>query len=422
MADDNKYFLSESWRKVTHASQLVPLFLVIFSTLLLAETPPTAPMMPQKQGTELERKVITIFKENCTSAGCHSGTTPQMNLKLTEDEFLSRTVNQPSIEKPQLMRVKPGKPDSSYLVDKITGAEDIIGQRMPFGRDPLTSDQIATIVEWVKSLSAAQVAGIEEPEPDPVLPFNAWKIVNLPTTRMVDQGNWLFLISHRFFPKLDTGYDTFFGLDGSGIIFLNMGYGITNDLFVNLGRSNAEDNLQLDVKYNLKRQFPGEELPIAAALQSSVNWLSEKKSGKDRLRSEALKLSFQAILSSQLQEGTGVNVVPGILFNPDSETESEDPLLTLGLGGRVHVWKSISIIGEWVPIVSGYTPTFTFGEFNRFDSWGAGVELSVGAHAFHIIVSNSAGLTSDQYMRGGGLDIEDGDLRLGFNIFRPLQF
>jgi hypothetical protein len=34
-------------------------------------------------------------------------------------------------------------------------------------------------------------------------------------------------------------------------------------------------------------------------------------------------------------------------------------------------------------------------------------------------------LTSDQYLRGGDLDIRDaleGDLRLGFNIFRILTF
>jgi hypothetical protein len=255
-----------------------------------------------------------------------------------------------------------------------------------------------------------------------VLPFNGWKVVNTPTSRMVDKGDWLFLISHRFFPAVDAGYDAFWGLDGSGVIFLNMGYAITNKLFVNLGRSNSSDNVQLDVKYGLKNQYPGDQLPFAAAVQTSINWITEKLGNKDRFRSEAFKFSAQAIFSSQVAEGVGLNVVPAILLNPDSEKDGEDPIFTIGLAGKTHVWRSISLIAEWVPIVSGYTLTTTFGEFNRFDSWGGGVELDVGGHVFQIIATNSAGLTTDQYMRGGGLDIGKGDFRLGFNIFRPLQF
>ncbi len=401
------------------------LIILLFSSWAMAESK-TEYSTPKhsSQGTngDLESGVIKIFAENCALAGCHTGTSPLMNLKLTEDEFLQRTINQPSLERPGTMRIKPGDPENSYLVKKIIGADDIVGQRMPFGRDPLTDDQIATIVGWIKSLNETDVAGLEAPAPDPVLPFNAWKVVNIPTSRMIDKGNFLFLISHRFFPKMSSGYDTFYGLDGSGIIFLNLGYGITDQLFVNLGRSNASDNVQLDVKYGLKEQYPGDKIPVAVALQTSINWLSEKKPGKSRLRSEALKYSFQAILSSQLREGVGVDIVPGILFNPDSENDDEDPMFTIGFAGSVHVWKSISFIGEWDAIVTGFTPTSTFGELNRFDTWGGGIELSVGAHAFQIIITNSAGLTTDQYMRGGGLDIGEGDFRLGFNIFRPLQF
>jgi hypothetical protein len=77
-----------------------------------------------------------------------------------------------------------------------------------------------------------------------------------------------------------------------------------------------------------------------------------------------------------------------------------------------------------VPILSGYTETFTVGNFNRFDSWGGGIEIATGGHVFQIVVSNTVGLTSDQYLRGGDLDIADffdGEFRLGFNIFRVLD-
>lgn len=391
--------------------------LAVFITILLMSS-----LFAIQDGEDLEKRVVIIFEENCATAGCHTGTTPMMGLKLTADEFYARTVNQPSTEKPQLMRIKPGQPDSSYLVQKIAGTLGIIGSRMPFGRDQLTDGEIATIVEWVTQLQEVDQTRLAEKTPDPIVALKGWKVVNTPTSRMVDKGDWLFLISHRFFPPVDAGYDALWGLDGSGIIFLNMGYAITNKLFVNLGRSNASDNVQLDVKYGVKNQYPDDKLPFATAAQVSINWITEKSGDEDRLRSEAFKFSAQAIFSSQLTEGISINFVPAILLNPDSNLEGEDPIITIGLAGKTHVWRSISLIAEWVPIVSGYTLTSTFGEFNRFDSWGGGIELDVGGHVFQVIATNSAGLTADQYMRGGGLDIGEGDFRLGFNIFRPLQF
>jgi hypothetical protein len=115
-----------------------------------------------------------------------------------------------------------------------------------------------------------------------------------------------------------------------------------------------------------------------------------------------------------------VAVVPGVLFNPASAEEDEGPLFTVGLGGRLNVHGSFALVGEWVPIVSGYARTNTFGNDNRFDSWAGGIEIATPGHVFQIVVSNSVGLATDQYLRGGDLDLRDAEMRLGFNIFRVL--
>jgi hypothetical protein len=75
-----------------------------------------------------------------------------------------------------------------------------------------------------------------------------------------------------------------------------------------------------------------------------------------------------------------------------------------------------------VPIAGGYIRTSTFGNDIRFDRWGGGLVLRTRGRVFQIVVSNTVGLTTDQYMRGGDLDPEEGDMRLGFNIFRVLNF
>ncbi len=379
------------------------------------------PDQPQEM-SGVQDRVAMIFEKNCISAGCHSGSYPQQGLKLTPESFYGTTVNVQSAENPALKRVNPGNPDSSYLVMKIMGDPGITGLRMPFGREPLKPDEIAAIVEWIKDLKIQSAGIATATQAAPLLPFSGWKVVNIPTTRMVDAGNWLFLIEHRFFPKINDGYNAFWGLDGPANIFLNLGYAFTDNLFVNLGRSNISADVELDVRYGLKRQYPGDKLPFAAAAQISGNWDSQKVAGKNRWRSEALKLAAQVMLSHQVTEGVAAIITPGILFNPNSDISGEDPMITIGLGGKAHFYKSLSLIGEWVPIVSGYTLTSIRGQYNRFDTWGGGLEIYVGGHVFQIVVTNSVGTTTDQYLRGGDLRLQDGDMRLGFNIFRILQF
>jgi hypothetical protein len=111
-------------------------------------------------------------------------------------------------------------------------------------------------------------------------------------------------------------------------------------------------------------------------------------------------------------------VVPGLTLNPDEDRTGESALLTLGLGARWKVQEKVAIVGEWTPILSAPNGT------NRYDTWAAGVELTTAGHVFQIVMSNSLGLTTDQYLQGGDLNgnLFDGNVRLGFNIFRILDF
>ena len=375
---------------------------------------------------DIERQVTDIFSRTCARVGCHAGSDPQMGMSLEPGVFFSHTVGRPSRERPDLHLVHPGAPDSSYLFKKVRGDADIVGAPMPLTGDRLSEQELTTIESWIDSLSVEDVAErMTTAMPRTTNPFAGWKAVNLPTTRMVDRGLWLFLISHRFNPTLSDGYEAFYGLDGSSIIFLNLGYAPSDNLFFLLGRSNAEDDVELQAKYRFLQQRADGGLPVGLAAQAAVNWITEKSGDEDRLRSENFKLSGQLILSSELAPGLGVLVVPGVLFNPARAADDESPLVTLGVAGRWHFHRTMSLVGEWVPIVSGYTRTNIFGNDNRFDSWGGGLEIAVGGHVFQIVLSNSVGLATDQYMRGGDLDVRDffdGEIRLGFNIFRLLAF
>ncbi len=368
----------------------------------------------------MEQEVVSLFERSCTQVGCHAAPVPQLGLDLTEAQFYAGLVNEPSRGKPGEIRVVPGSPADSYLMKKLRGAPEIDGVQMPLAGSKLTASELGLVEQWISSLEEEDQDRKNEAEAPEIFPFYGWKMVNLPTNRRVAKGSVLFLIGHRFNPRIQDGYDAFFCLDGSGIIYLSLGYAFSDQLLVNLGRSNADDNVELNAKFNPIKQRAG-GWPVSVGIQSSVNWFSEKRSGERRFRADVLKYATQLILTRAFTESFSLGFVPGVLVNPSVIDKSERPLYTLGVGGRWTFYRNFSLVAEWVPVVSGFIRTSTFGNANRFDSWGSAFEIAVGGHVFQIMVTNAVGLATDQYMRGGDLDILKGDVRLGFNIFRVLN-
>ncbi len=84
--------------------------------------------------------------------GCHTSTgrTPSGGLNLNHDVAYEQLVNLASRGKPTAVRVVPGNPDASYLVQKVEGASGIVGRRMPFSGAPfLTDGQILILRRWI---------------------------------------------------------------------------------------------------------------------------------------------------------------------------------------------------------------------------------------------------------------------------------
>jgi hypothetical protein len=85
----------------------------------------------------------------CT--GCHNPNGVQFNgMNLTGATAYATIVNVASVGKPGAIRVVPGDPDASYLVQKIEGAPGIVGVRMPQTPPYLTPGQIAVIRRWIE--------------------------------------------------------------------------------------------------------------------------------------------------------------------------------------------------------------------------------------------------------------------------------
>jgi hypothetical protein len=97
-----------------------------------------------------------IFTPICSV--CHVGGGAPMGLRLDAANSYNLLVGVASTEVPSIMRVKPGDPDNSYIIQKLEG-HAAVGARMPFGGPYLTTDTIAFIREWITN-GATQTSAV----------------------------------------------------------------------------------------------------------------------------------------------------------------------------------------------------------------------------------------------------------------------
>jgi hypothetical protein len=87
-----------------------------------------------------------VFTPICTQ--CHIGAGAPLGLRLDEASSYAMLVNTPSVEVASLLRVKPGNPDASYLIQKLQGTA-AVGSRMPLNNPPLPQATIDVIRQWI---------------------------------------------------------------------------------------------------------------------------------------------------------------------------------------------------------------------------------------------------------------------------------
>lgn len=87
----------------------------------------------------------------CTQCHTNVGRTPSAGLALNEGVAHAALVGQPSRAKPGAVFVVPGNPENSYLIHKLEGRADMVGQRMPRTSGPfLTPGQVSIIRRWIE--------------------------------------------------------------------------------------------------------------------------------------------------------------------------------------------------------------------------------------------------------------------------------
>jgi len=421
-----------STRRSRFAALLIGLALLVISGHpAMAEEPVKFEKPPMQ---DLQAQVLDIFDNSCAFAGCHVSATAPQNLDLSEEAFMAGLINVNSGEISSIKRVRPGDPANSYLVMKIKGSPGIKGDKMPRGGQPLSSQQIATIEAWIKSMPAAM--GEMQAKKTYAQAFPGWSLANLVSAETLDKGAFMYRIAHRFKLPTNAGFDQLFGLDGGAYMMTQLAFPLSNNLTFSFARQGVNSTFEVGAKWRFLREKTDGTSPVSAAIYAGVDWATLKgiqdPSGSGTLsRTDGERFAFFAQLPVTKQLGSRLSVmaVPGILLNGNVNVDGEDPLISVGVGGRVALSEKYALFVEAVPILSGDETALTIGGarpdggklvFN--DTFVTGLEIKAGGHVFHIFVTNSGGNATNQYMSGGELDFTGGDFRLGFNIYRILNY
>lgn len=89
-----------------------------------------------------------VFSPSCAIPGCHGGGSVQQGLRLDPGFSATNLVNVASPRDANLIRVVPGNPNASFIIQKLEGRQTL-GDRMPQFGPYLSQPTIDVIRQWI---------------------------------------------------------------------------------------------------------------------------------------------------------------------------------------------------------------------------------------------------------------------------------
>lgn len=90
-----------------------------------------------------------VFRSRCANqTGCHIGPKPAGNLDLSPGHAYQDLVGVKAERRPDRLRVAPGNPEGSYLMERLSPGDDT--PQMPWGGPPLSSAELDRIRAWIE--------------------------------------------------------------------------------------------------------------------------------------------------------------------------------------------------------------------------------------------------------------------------------
>jgi hypothetical protein len=93
-----------------------------------------------------------IFVPRCAGEGCHRGARAAGNLDLSKGAAYRALVGVRAERRPDRLRVRPGAPEGSYLLERLVEGGDT--PTMPVGSAVLAPEEVEEIRRWIREGAA----------------------------------------------------------------------------------------------------------------------------------------------------------------------------------------------------------------------------------------------------------------------------
>lgn len=250
--------------------------------------------------------------------------------------------------------------------------------------------------------------------------FKGTRLINQHTIEVGGKRTLDFRIAHRF-GTFNTGSYNFWGLDGGASIRMSLEYSYDGRLQFGLGRSSTEKTYDSYLKYRLLRQTKNNSMPISVTILSGMYYTNLQGSaavisGVDKFKNTSSRLSFahQIMIARKFGERLSVQVTPSYVhYNQVDKISDKNDTYAVGALGRYKFTKRTAVTFEYMARVNEFSRTSTY-----YDSMGIGLDIETGGHVFQVHLTNSLGITENQYITKTSDSWAKSGMRLGFNISR----
>jgi len=249
--------------------------------------------------------------------------------------------------------------------------------------------------------------------------FKGTRLINFHTLEVPGERTLDFRIAHRFGPFNSGGYN-FWGLDGGASIRTSFEYSYDGRLNLGIGRSSVDKTFDGFAKYRLLRQGDQANPPVSITLFSGIyaTSLKDKDDGLLNVKkyadfSSRLAYCHQIIVGRKFNDRFSLQVAPTLVHvNLAEELDDKNDAIIIATAARYKVTQRMAITAEYGWRATDYTNS------KYYDSFGIGIDLETGGHVFQMHLTNSFGLTENQFLTRNTDNWGDGGMRLGFNISR----
>jgi hypothetical protein len=107
-------------------------------------TPPPAGLQPTLASIQ-----ANVFTPSCAKSGCHADPGAMLGLNLEAGQSAANLINVPSFYGGMIVRVIPGNPNDSFLIQKLEGTA-LFGAQMPADGLYLQQVTVDVIRQWIQ--------------------------------------------------------------------------------------------------------------------------------------------------------------------------------------------------------------------------------------------------------------------------------